>query len=513
MGRRGENMVKRPAGAIALCCVCGVAIAGYGFEPIAALVPDEARARSMAIGDVSGDGRDDLVVLGGGLDPFYRNKVIVYAQTADGTLAPPVSISYGNDGSLSQKVKLADLDGDGMQDIVISLEYETRLLQNEGDLLFTPRLLLDTHGPLDFDFMDVDADGNLDIVCKFGLPTHNEVYFGDGQGGIRERLLINTPGGTEMYLVDMNGDGRRDLGYWDSYELRVLFHLHDGVGFSSDYTVVPLWFAPYPGVGDVALADFNGDGRGDIAASFFNGTIALLEQSQRGFDRRRSVLRSPLSGWGLLAADIDGNGQQDLLQVPAYSEHIGLVLGRPNGYAPQILFYAGGELGPGDRTAIGDLNGDGMKDLAIVTGSSGIAYLRGRATPLEADLGVYLELTGTAVAVRVDNLTEFQDSQLYELKLALDARFGSLAVDAFPEGCFENVDERHDVSINCEMDRLAPGASRTLNFPITIPPRSTMNHLTASASITTEFVESRSDNNMARKRILIPPVGQPGATR
>lgn len=502
-------MFKRLASATALCCACGIAIAGYGFEPAVALVPDAARVRSMAIGDVSGDGRDDLVVLGGGLEPFYRDRIIVYVQTANGVLAPPVSLSYGADGSHGQKIKLVDFDSDGRLDVVISLEYESRLMQNEGELQFTPRLLLDLHGPVDFDFMDVDEDGNLDIVCKFGLPTSSEVYFGDGHGGIRERFLIDTPGGTAMYLADMNNDGRRDLAFWSDFDQRLVFHLHDGAGFSTDYTVVPL-FSPFPGVGDIVIADFNGDERGDVAASLFNGTTALLVQDAGGFNRRRSVLRSPLSGRGLVAVDIDGNGYQDLLHVPAYSEYVGLLLGRPGGYAPQIQFHTE-ELGLGANPVIGDLNGDGMKDLAIVNTSGGISYLRGRATPLEADLGVHLGLTATAAVVRVDNRSEFRDSQPYELKLTLDARFGSLTVDAFPEGCAELVGAGQDVSVQCAMDALAPGASRMLNFPIMVPSRSTMNQLTASASIETEFVESRNDNNVARKRILIPPASQTSA--
>src|SRR3990170_3231711 len=90
---RGSDMYKQMAIAIALSCVCATAMAGYGFEPIAALAPDAAGARAVAVGDVTGDGRDDVVLLGGGSHPFFRNRVVLYAQTPAG-FAPPVAIDY-----------------------------------------------------------------------------------------------------------------------------------------------------------------------------------------------------------------------------------------------------------------------------------------------------------------------------------------------------------------------------------------------------------------------------------
>src|SRR5688500_13273783 len=121
---RGKDMYKQMAGAVVLSCVCATATAaGYGFEPIAALAPESAAARAVAVGDVTGDGRDDVILLGAGSHPFYRNRVVLYAQTTGG-FAPPVAIDYHPEPTsyeaFGSGLGLADLDADADLDIVVS---------------------------------------------------------------------------------------------------------------------------------------------------------------------------------------------------------------------------------------------------------------------------------------------------------------------------------------------------------------------------------------------------------
>jgi hypothetical protein len=142
----------------------------------------------------------------------------------------------------------------------------------------------------------------------------------------------------------------------------------------------------------------------------------------------------------------------------------------------------------------------------VVTGQGSVSYLRGRNSALEADLGVYLGLAASTVAVRIDNHSSVMTSAPFTVGLTLDLRYGTPSIGALPEGCFDYTWDGHDLRVFCQtMEPLAPGAHRILTFPITIPLRTTRNQLDARAVVSSDMPDLRRDNNTATKRLLIPP--------
>jgi hypothetical protein len=76
--------------------------------------PYRNTAEGIALGDVTGDGRDDLIVTRGGNQP--SSELAVYAQTPDGRLAPPmVCPAY----EIPERVRAVDVDMDGRRDVVV----------------------------------------------------------------------------------------------------------------------------------------------------------------------------------------------------------------------------------------------------------------------------------------------------------------------------------------------------------------------------------------------------------
>lgn len=329
-------MFRQVAGAIVLSCVCGMAMAGYGFEPVAALAPDAVGARSIAVGDVSGDGRDDVVVLGGGSNPFYNRQVLVYVQRDGGSFAPPTRHSY-DAGELDNnigKLKLADLDDDGLLDIVVSHGAGLTLMRNEDGLQFALTRVPAVFGPSDFDFMDVDGDGCLDVVAVASFSMRGEVYYGDGAGGVREIVTFAIAGASNgrMYLADMNNDGRRDFVYL-SQGVRV--HFQQDSGFAPDPITLPLGLGFFNG--SIALADFNGDSRMDVAVGplgFFDAKIAVYYQGVDGTYRQRRLMRTYRFGpASMMVHDFDGDARRDLLALHgSFQGPVGLYLARPAGF-------------------------------------------------------------------------------------------------------------------------------------------------------------------------------------
>lgn len=479
-------------------------MAEHGFGPAESIAPDALGAVSIAVGDLSGDSRDDLIVLatGDSQDPNYR--VLLYVQTAAGNLAPPIAFAYG--AELGARVKPVDFDSDGDQDIVVSQPDGWSVLQNEGELQFS----LSTHpasgvAASDFDFMDVDLDGYLDIVASSDFEG-SAVYFGDGNCGIRESIALSIPGGDRLHLLDMNRDGKRDIAYTRIYEQDLFIHPYENGGFSSEHTTVLLG-SGRSYLDDVLISDLDDDGVPEIAvelSGYPTSNIVLYRQLAHGSYRKAKILRSALNfGGTLAAADLDGDGRQDLVQTGTSSDAIGVNFGSA-GLTAQAMFPVDG-LNALSASAIGDLNGDGLQDIVVRGVFGAVSYLPGRVLPMQPDPGIYLGLAPSAVVVRVDNHSASIASESYEFTLELDMRFGSVNAASVPEGCHDPGWSDTGVYLMCAFEGLPAGASRTVTVPIAIPPRATMNRLSAYTRMLTWGPDLRPENNTAQKSILIPP--------
>src|SRR5690349_1715957 len=135
VGRTGSILVI--AGVLGATMVpASVSAAGDGlFLPYQAItVPSEPDA--IAVGDVTGDGRDDIVVTTGyDFDPTNDFHLFVIAQTATGGLAAPVS--YATRGSYTQRpgsVGIGDVNGDERADVVVGLDrYGIEVFPQQAD--------------------------------------------------------------------------------------------------------------------------------------------------------------------------------------------------------------------------------------------------------------------------------------------------------------------------------------------------------------------------------------------
>ncbi len=364
-------------------------------------------ATSVAVADLNGDGVPDLVVANycQGLDPdgdcAGYGEVAVLLGNGDGTLQPGVTYSTG--AYYAYSVAIGDVNGNGIPDLVVANWCQS--LNQNGDCT---------------------GDGEVSVLL------------GNGDGTFQPAVTYDSGGfyATSVAIGDLNGDGKLDLAVTNAGEnggnigsVSVLLGNGDGTFQSavsySTVGFVALW---------VAIGDLNGDGIPDLVVANFcrshscgdyNGEAGVLLGNGDG--TFQPVVLYNLNGeysYSVAVGDLRGDGILDLAVASRYNDEEGaslhnavdVLLGNGDGTFQSPVSY----LLPGagyDSVAIGDMNGDGIPDLVVVegcqhlsdrsgcTGTGKVSVLLGNGdgtfqTPVEYGSGGF---EGSSVAIKDAN--------------------------------------------------------------------------------------------------------------
>jgi hypothetical protein len=157
----------------------------------------------LAVADVNGDGKDDLVTAGG-----------VFLSRGDGTFQRVQPTPYRNVAA----ARAGDFNADGKSDLLVSDEAGTRVLLSNGDGTFRSGLTLTSFRMIWTAIADLNRDGAIDVICSgsYGGSPGRMVFLGNGDGTFGEGLRvagdpypITQPG--DFFVADFNGDGLPDL--------------------------------------------------------------------------------------------------------------------------------------------------------------------------------------------------------------------------------------------------------------------------------------------------------------
>ncbi|HEX3622441.1 MAG TPA: VCBS repeat-containing protein [Acidimicrobiales bacterium] len=350
--------------------------------------------QSVVSGDFNGDGRTDLAIATVGHDPDNDNKVFVFYQGTDGNLQRAVrfdtDIVPGADIGL---LGAGDIDGDGHTDLVLRMRAGIDVFMQRGGT-FADRRFVDLPTAQGMEVADMDQDGKADLVMA-GTAAGITVYRSIGAGNFAPPVTATTQYTTELAVGDVTGDGRPDLvtTAWPvgPNSIEVFRQLPDGTFAAGVYTD-----AGGP-PGTIAIGDFNGDGRMDVAVSHYIDTgitilqIRILDQRPDGTLTSAGDISAYNAG-PLRAADIDGDGRTDL--VALYGGHAGILLQQGDGkLAPEQSYAMPSENDyPSAGLVVADFTGDGRPDVAGANVTQGLDVLR-NVGPGGASTGTYHSLS------------------------------------------------------------------------------------------------------------------------
>jgi len=323
-----------------------------------------------ALGDVNGDGFDDFAVS----SAFDTTFVFFGGHPLD---PEPVLILPGGRKGLAS----GDFNGDGLVDIGTAIQYDNAEV-------------------------DPDKSGHIRLFFQRQVPP----YFGpepdmvlEGEpGSFRGGFDFGNEQRSAIQTLDFNGDGYPDF-LLKTYDPSVptkakLSLLYGGPLLDNEtdleFTAIERGLSHHFAE-DILTGDLNGDGRDDILVY---GTYSVDQRGRRyweyfpgnnhGWTHSTRTLHSD-SGWAPLhpksnIMDVNHDGCDDIIDGGEHKDYGDalLFLGSdplpqrlmPNDSIPNIRPYFGGDNEPGIACPVGDMNGDGIRDLLI---GWGVDFIRG----------------------------------------------------------------------------------------------------------------------------------------
>jgi hypothetical protein len=362
---------------------------GLFLSPIS-LATGSSFPQAVAIGDVNGDGRNDVVVVNSFYnDPARDGKVLVYLQNVAGGLDPPIVYNTsGTYGNSPQTVAIGDVNHDGRNDVVIGnsgKNIEVFLQSAAGGL--DPGVAYATSDSDKIRIADLNNDGLLDIVGIGWGNNSVSIWYQNGNGTLNLPVSysVTHAGWDDLDAGDVNNDGLTDIIVMSGMSpngIRVLSQRPDGT-FNPAVTYN---FGPSSSTGGVAVGDVNGDNLKDVVMTYGGNRpgskIAVFSQNSLGSLGSATSHDSYDIPIAVEIADVDGDGRKDVIVLHNGWAAIGVYLQSADGtlQAEDRYRMPVSNFNP-QAMAVGDINGDGLADIVALEINGALEILYHKSVP------------------------------------------------------------------------------------------------------------------------------------
>jgi hypothetical protein len=325
-------------------------------------------ASSIAAADFNQDGVPDLAVAN------VNNNISLFLGVGDGTFNAPINLSSATSPS---SIAIGDYNGDGIQDLAVAnlLSGNFAVLLGKGDGTFAAvvNFAVGT-SPFSIAAGDFNLDGKPDLATANGSSNSVSVLINTtsfGTAGTFDKVVSSNVGtGPDAITnADFDLDGKLDLAVanFTSSNVSVLL----SAGFGNFFAAIP--FAAGTGPSALIPGDFNRDGKPDLAvANSGSNNVSVLFNSSANPGTFLAPVNFVAGGGprSLATADFNLDGRPDLAVANDGSNNVTILIGDGSGN-----FAAGAgspfSAGTGPRSIVtGDFNRDGKPDLAVANSSS-----------------------------------------------------------------------------------------------------------------------------------------------
>jgi FG-GAP-like repeat len=302
------------------------------------------------------------------------------AQAGDGSFPDSAAATFAT-GDSPEPIAVGDFNNDGNEDVVagnfLSHDLTVRLGDGTGALptQATGSPVAVGGAPSSIAVGDFNQDGNEDLAIANAF-TNLTIRLGDGAGGFATEPAGSPytagTGAASVALGDFNGDGKVDLAYAAFYSHHVYVRLGNGAGGFPTESNDPISVS---NPSSVAIGDFNDDGKEDLAIASLGSSNVMLK-----FGDGAGGFGGPLAGptfatgtqpLSLAVGDFNGDANDDVAVASSADDKMTVRLGDGSG---SLATEAPGSPFAIEHTvleiSVGDFNADGNQDLAIPAGTN-----------------------------------------------------------------------------------------------------------------------------------------------
>jgi hypothetical protein len=233
----------------------------------------------VRIGDINGDGRNDIVIIGTPQpvsgSPDMKGAVSILYQKSDGTLDN--EFFYTNVNVIGRDVFIADMDGDGRNDLIVQSDLKQLAVVRQT------------------------SSGTLSATPQY--YTVQTSYWNSFNA---------------FAVGDLNGDGKNDIAVLDPGNngyLNIFYQNNSGT--LDGPTLIPVQFIPY----GIRIADIDGDGLNDIVADYSGCVYVMFQRKDHSFaapvcyNYYTVSTGGSLNTMGLAVGDVTGDGYNDAVVI------------------------------------------------------------------------------------------------------------------------------------------------------------------------------------------------------
>lgn len=326
---------------------------------------------ALASGDLNGDGLLDIVAAS-----YYAvAKVSVYIALGNGLYAPRVDYPLQTGGG--KHVVVADLNGDNKLDIAATnIFYQLEVLTNKGNGTFNDAVGYNVPGtasPSGLVAVDVNHDNRKDLITA--IPSKNQIAVFLATAGGSFAAGVAYPAGNAPAMVaagDVTGDGEIDIVVPNTADQALSILPGSGSGSFGSPAAVSVPFRP----DNVALANLDADNKLDLLATGSSTQdadhMATLINAGSGLFNSPVVHDTLGAVISVTAADFNGDGRPDVAAVASHTQDIlySLVTFTNNGSGGLTDRRLYGVQDRGTAVIAANFGADARNDLAVAIGGT-----------------------------------------------------------------------------------------------------------------------------------------------